>query len=442
MMNNRWVGSSRNIYAALLNLYPKAYRGEYGPDMLQVFTDECRACFREGKGFGLLPLWLRTLGDLVVTVFKEHLSDPHSAVGLMEAAPNSPLPWKGVALVLLPGLIFFVSQVAQLTGKDWFFLLVYRGAYVLILPVLIVWIWKRRFPIWGLVPLGLLFKTLSSLIWAQSQALPLNLSTPALLWWNVHNKAWFCQFLQISISLTILLSIIGLLWLVKKRSGITRAGWIWLGVFCLLCVSSLFAKGVDVTLDEEFMGYILNGMLVLAYTTFYSQGSFLVMVLLGALLAKRHGRLAVLLPLGFLLPTIVYGRIYDIWPLASEPGFGLMALVAAAALIYRFMVALAAPLWIVRSANGKKQNRAWIVSMLTLMGIQLAFTIALIFVDRSVVQPSNYYVASAVFEQLIIGAGLALAIVLYGKAPSPQNVEPEMGNPPSPEKVELHRRAE
>jgi hypothetical protein len=152
--------------------------------------------------------------------------------------------------------------------------------------------------------------------------------------------------------------------------------------------------------------------------------------------------LAVLLPLGFLLPTIVYGRIYDIWPLASEPGFGLMALVAAAALIYRFMVALAAPLWIVRSANGKKQNRAWIVSMLTLMGIQLAFTIALIFVDRSVVQPSNYYVASAVFEQLIIGAGLALAIVLYGKAPSPQNVEPEMGNPPSPEKVELHRRAE
>lgn len=92
MKNNYWVRISRHIYERLLNLYPEAHRNEYGADMLQVFTDECRSCFQEGKGFKLLPLWLQTLGDLIVNVVKEHVSDPQSSVGLIEATPNSPLP--------------------------------------------------------------------------------------------------------------------------------------------------------------------------------------------------------------------------------------------------------------------------------------------------------------------------------------------------------------
>src|SRR4030042_4276358 len=78
----------------------------------------------------------------------------------MEGVPHSPLPWKGVALVMIPGLVFFIGQIGQLAGEDWFFLLASRAAYFLILPVLLVWIFKRRFPVWGLIPLGMLFRTL------------------------------------------------------------------------------------------------------------------------------------------------------------------------------------------------------------------------------------------------------------------------------------------
>ena len=52
--------------------------------------------------------------------------------------PNAPLPWKGVLLVLIPGLIFFVSQIEQvISDKDWFFIVYYRAALFLILPVVL-----------------------------------------------------------------------------------------------------------------------------------------------------------------------------------------------------------------------------------------------------------------------------------------------------------------
>ena len=66
-------------------------------------------------------------------------------------------------LVLIPGLIFFVSQIEQVTStNDWFFFAYYRAAYFLILPVLLVWMFTRRFPVWGLIPFGLLYGTLQS----------------------------------------------------------------------------------------------------------------------------------------------------------------------------------------------------------------------------------------------------------------------------------------
>ena len=78
---------------------------------------------------------------------------------MLEAVPNKPLPWKGVVLVLIPGIVFMVGQIGQLAGEDWFFLLVRRAAYYLIVPVLLVWFVKRKFPIWGLIPLGMIYRT-------------------------------------------------------------------------------------------------------------------------------------------------------------------------------------------------------------------------------------------------------------------------------------------
>src|SRR5512133_2350137 len=153
MATHRSIDISRRIYARLLVLYPAGHRAEYGADLLQLFTDQCQDAARSRQRLAFFSLWLRTLGDLAASALREHLVSPHSWAGLLEAAPNAPLPWKGVALVLLPGLIFFIAQVGQLTGQDWFFLLSYRAGYFMILPVLVVWAWKRKFPIWGLMPL-------------------------------------------------------------------------------------------------------------------------------------------------------------------------------------------------------------------------------------------------------------------------------------------------
>ena len=393
MKNNLWVRISRHIYARLLNLYPKAHRNEYGPDMLQVFTDECKACFEDGKGYKLLPLWLRTLGDLIVNVVKEHISDPQNTVGLMEAAPNSPLPWKGVLLVLIPGLIFFVSQVALLmNGKDWLAWMSRRAAYVLILPVLILWIWKRKFPIWGLVPLGLLFSTFLTSFWYHFEVLGVFFNTGHIIvWLNEQTRGLFTSLMNKTLAITFLLCTIALLWLLGRRASISKSAWVWLGVYGLLVIL-VFGAGYGFQLDST--QNFLHTILVIAYFGFYSYGGYLVLILLGTFLAKRHGKLTLLLLIGFLLPTITYSADWSI-------------------LVYRFLVALVAPIWIVRSATGKMQRLAGVISIAVLLVFQ--FIIG-----------ENYRNVTVIIDQLIMAAGLALAIALYEKATDTQSTQPEI----------------
>jgi hypothetical protein len=97
MDNNHWIMTSRQIYARLLTLYPEEHKTEYGAEMLQVFTDQCRSVSQAGKRLGFFTLWVRTLIDLMINVIREQFTSPHKWQGLLAAPPNAPLPWKGVA---------------------------------------------------------------------------------------------------------------------------------------------------------------------------------------------------------------------------------------------------------------------------------------------------------------------------------------------------------
>jgi hypothetical protein len=67
-----WVSSvSGRVYEALLAAYPKQFRREYGPQMVQVFKDLCREEQRRDGAFRLAKLWVRTLLDLATTAFVE-----------------------------------------------------------------------------------------------------------------------------------------------------------------------------------------------------------------------------------------------------------------------------------------------------------------------------------------------------------------------------------
>jgi hypothetical protein len=434
METNRWIKISRRVYARLLNLYPAPHRAEYGADMLQVFTDQCRAANQACKGLAFLALWVRTLIDLVVNVVREHLTSPQGGLGGLDNGPVRPLPWKGVALVLAPGLIFFGSQVAQLTGQDWFFLMVYRAGYFLIVPVLAAWFWTRKFPVWGLIPLGLLINTLLSLGY-RLQFLPYVAPgevNPLLQWLVPITKKIPANAVNIIPDIVFLLAILVLLWLVKRRVGIPRRAWAWLGVYAALVISyilvnvypilSIKIDAISASVAAQVRADNMKVVIGEASYDLYIYGGFLVLILLGALLAGRHGRLAALLPLGYLLPTVLYGRISNDWPNPGTPEFTLMLTVGAAALTYRFLVALAGPLWIVRSASGQMQKRASVTSLMVLVGIQAGFNLVMLFTTqwrtRQVVDA--YF---AISGQLIVAAGLALALALYRNAPQAQVAE-------------------
>jgi hypothetical protein len=63
------------VYRRLLVLYPVAFRRAYAAEMAQVFRDVCRDVWRQRGGWGVVALWIATLGDLATTTVVERLAE-------------------------------------------------------------------------------------------------------------------------------------------------------------------------------------------------------------------------------------------------------------------------------------------------------------------------------------------------------------------------------
>jgi len=61
-----------HVYAALLRLYPAAYRRAFGVQILQTFKDQYRDVSEHGGSVGL-PFWLSVVGDEVRNIAKEQI---------------------------------------------------------------------------------------------------------------------------------------------------------------------------------------------------------------------------------------------------------------------------------------------------------------------------------------------------------------------------------
>ncbi|RPJ25875.1 MAG: hypothetical protein EHM33_13330 [Chloroflexi bacterium] len=375
MKTNGWIAFSQRLYRRLLHLYPLKYRATYEEEMFHLFTDQCREAHTQRGWVGILVLWLRTLMDVGATVIREHLSDPRAKLGLLDAIPNAPLPWKGVLLVLIPGLIFFVSQIVQLTflGRVWFFLAFHRAGYFLILPVLLVWLLTRRFPVWGLIPFGLLYETL----WDYGRSFDLS-GLPLLgrffyqetvVLFGARINIYDLKFL-LAVFVCVILS--GMLMGYNARRGqISRSAWKWLGLYGLLIAlqvgGEVYRRVVDLRLLAGQTKDLPAGSVALTDNIsqvplwyLYEALPFLLLVFIGMLFTRKYGGLTFLILLGYLLPTILFGR-YGFW---NEPvPFYVVSL---AVLIYRFVVALVAPVWLVRAASvpGRQQPPFRLLSQL------------------------------------------------------------------------------
>jgi hypothetical protein len=434
-----YSSASCRFYRRLLQLYPHDHRAEYGPSMLQLFKDQYRSARESGKPGSLALFWIRTLKDLAVSVWREHAAAPGAGDGLMEPVPGRPLPWKGVVLVLVPGLVFLAGQIGQLAGEDWYFLLVSRAAFFLILPVLLAWISKRKFPVWGLIPLGMLFRTLIS---AASRAdnileyslVKLFISPPSPLaeayekipqLENVIRQTrgflrTYTDGAKAAIIAGLLLSILLMIPWIVRRARFPRAAWAWLGVFALVALADSFSVlGMYLADTGSPFGYLLTSearstvwrdFLYSGYFDATIDLGFLVLILAGAFAVRRHGRLALLIPLGYLIPVVLLGRFeYD----PRMPY--LLAGSGAAVLAYRLFVTVAMPLWIVRSESHRKQTRAGAAGMLSAVAFVAAVQVVyLLTVGKALGwEPGWTAVFFTLSPQLLTLAGIGLAVSLY-----------------------------
>jgi len=414
MKTNRWIELSKRFYRLLLYLYPKAYRAVYETEMLHVFSDQCRSAYKQRGPLGILALWPRTLIDVIVTVTNEHLADPQAKIGLLEAMPNAPLPWKGVLLVLIPGLIFFVSQIEQVTSdQDWFFFVHYRAAYFLILPVLLVWMFTRHFPVWGLIPFGLLYGTLQSYnpSFLISKLPFLGYPDKIMLFNTGFDPGYLIPVLICMVLLC------GLIWHNIRHRQMSRAVWGWLVVYALLTVFQIIAIAYSIAGGQEFFDWknIISSTDLKQYmvdsTLWYLYDSlpFLLLVFVGKLFASKHEGLSFLILLGYLLPTVIFGR-YGMWN-ETIPFY----LVTLAVLIYRFVVALVAPIWLTRAASIPRRQRAAAIPVAIAIISQISLNVIVYLAlanywDR---QPSPLDFVMPLWNQFIIAAGLGLAVALY-----------------------------
>ena len=67
------VSFSVTVYRLLLAFYPRDFRDEYGPHMVQVFQDMSLRAYRQNGPDGILRLWVITLFDLLKSAVEEHL---------------------------------------------------------------------------------------------------------------------------------------------------------------------------------------------------------------------------------------------------------------------------------------------------------------------------------------------------------------------------------
>jgi hypothetical protein len=444
MTNNSSMDLSRRLYSALLKLYPRDFSGEFGSAMMQLFTDQCRCAVRESGTRGMVFLWLRTISDLIGSVPREHLASPRASLGLLEAVPNKPLPWKGVALVMIPCLLFFAGQIGTLAGEDWFFTFARRAAYYLIVPVLLVWFVQRKFPIWGLIPLGIFYRTLFDVSYRVKDILessiaaryesPLSLSArfwktiPEVLRFFARMLIWLQKYEDaIKILAAVMLGsaiVFLVVWLVRRRSFSAGA---WICTMGLLAFTVLEIYSGIITYVGKYkwswdrmLGYrnwmhFLQNAKDANYTVLADAMGFVLLILIGAVLARRHGRLAMLLPLGYIIPTVILGR-FDYSP--DMPFFLIWA--GTSVLIYRMLVTLVAPIWIVRSASEGKQLRAGAVGLLVAVGLIVIthtwYTFAFTAPDWAGWE--GVYLYFSISPELILAAGMVMALLLY-KKPEP-----------------------
>ena len=320
---------SNTIYSLLLRACPAGYRHAYGRLMLQAFCDLAREARYSAGWQGLLRLWLRTLPDLAVTAVHEHLAAlAQGGAIVMENRPCTPLPWWQVGLAIVPGLLVTAGGLLRSGLLSW--LTSGRSLGLLVislvaLPVGAALVCRRRFPLWALTALGLLFGLGAVGPYFLLLGLPGALAAVAYLIIRKRQRrdlpAWAWAILALSLSLSFLLPLLAALGL----PSLPRLP----------------------TLDPSLFSTV-------NWWPFLGIGATLLVALLALPLARQCG-----LPVGLLL----LGAGFALWEQTFDLTYGLASTFWGNTMlaILEGLLLVAAPLWVLRARSLHGQARGLLI---------------------------------------------------------------------------------
>jgi hypothetical protein len=398
MTTELFFNFSRRIYAMLARLYPAEHRARYAASMNQLFTDQCREEVQKHGAWGLLGIWLRTLPDFLLTIIMEHGHAANLRTELIDPDPSRQLPWKAVALVLTPGLVVSLGQLLSFFGNSWYFEVHDRLGFYLVIPVLFVWIWTRKFPLWGLLPLGMVCNHIVGIFWYAHVVqlvqnwFPQNFDgiLPILDLFRFEGLSggsfvtmeWYTRRLisdGIYFFELVALVAAGLFLIRRWLTGTTITKTIkWIRVFLGIAIGLMLlfviwqfqTFGKDSTIRDQILPSVeIYLAMVLSLVTEPVYLFFLVG--LSALFAKRFGSWSVLLLLGYLLPTVLIG-----FGDSQQWKVTLTITMTVIILCWRIGIALVSPLLIIRSATTRMRRAALLVPLGLILAIRQTWSIA------------------------------------------------------------------
>ena len=269
---------AEHIYRMLLGLYPTKHRQAYARPMLQHTRDLSRDTRQRGR-WHVAMLCIHLLKDGIVNAGIEHME----AI-MMANKSFKPAPWLIVLLASLPGLLLALSRrhaalLGPLLPILWVF---YLGLLVVMLPT--IWWQRRRFPVWALLPAGVLMWFLTYRAGTELSGQVNSLSILDLKWMGIWTGIAIINILLAVAIFVVLLRgqhIPGSVWLV--------IGVIVFGHVLLAILYSLTRYGGD---------RLFAGMLEYFTTSGLGPVEGLMLVAVGLLAARQHGVLAILVVVG------------------------------------------------------------------------------------------------------------------------------------------------
>lgn len=263
----------------LLWLYPAAHRRAYASQMLQHARDLYRYTKPQGR-WQVTMLCLRLLEDGIFNAGIEYLE-------VIRMANNrfTPFPWWVILLAAFPGLLAAFSRgaIAPLTPV----FTVLGFLYLAILGVWPVAAWwrSRRFPVWALLPAGLVFWWLT---YFGGIALAQGLN---LLFIPLFRPIG----MQVGITILDVLLAIGLFSVLLRGRRLLLSFWLIAGLILLVNLGA----AVLYSLNMRFgVSRLLPGMLTYFTRSGIGPIDGLLLVAVGLVAARQHGVLAILFVVG------------------------------------------------------------------------------------------------------------------------------------------------